>query len=126
MNPMPLVAGLLDGRQMVRHGLLAAIHVDAGEVGVDQLALFECRLDPSPVGVGVLIRAGDRVDADSLPCFSEALVFLWRPFEARLTKPGVGRPLLLSPFGRWLRRLFLLHLLLGIVVLDVLHVDGGI
>ena len=74
LNPMPLVACRLDGRLVVRHGLLAAIHVDVGKVGVDQLALVEHRLDPSPVRVGVLIRAGNRVDVDGLPCLGEALV----------------------------------------------------
>ena len=99
---MPLVAlaGRLDDRPMVRHGFVAAIHADVGEVRVDQLALVERHLDPSPIRVGVLIRAGDRVDVVGLPRFGEALVFLGRPLDARLARPGIVRPLLLSPFGR--------------------------
>lgn len=75
-DPMPLVAGRLDRRPLVRHGLVAAVHVDVGEVRVDQLALVERRLDSPPVRVGVLIRASDWVDADGLPRFGKALVFL--------------------------------------------------
>ena len=36
-DPMPFVAGRLDDRPMVRHGLRAALHVDGGEVGVDHV-----------------------------------------------------------------------------------------
>lgn len=74
LNPMPLVAGVLDGCPMVGH---------------DHLALVERRFDPSPVRVGVLIHVGDRVDTDRLPCFGEALVFLWRPLDARLARLAI-------------------------------------
>ena len=96
---MSLVAGRLDGRPMVRHGLVAVIHVDVGEVGVDQLVLVERRLDSSPVSVGILIQAGDRVDADGLPCIGEALVFLGRPLDARLARLVLGARFFFLSFG---------------------------
>lgn len=42
---MPLFAGRLDSRPAVRHRLIATVHVDAGEVVVDQLAFVERRFD---------------------------------------------------------------------------------
>jgi hypothetical protein len=44
LDPMPFVARLLDNAPVGRHGLLAAIHVDADEVGVAKLELVEHHL----------------------------------------------------------------------------------
>ena len=49
-GPMPFVARPLDTPPMVRHRLRAALHVDAFEVGVDELALVELGLDALPAG----------------------------------------------------------------------------
>ena len=106
---------------MVRHRLGAALHVDAFEVGVDELALVELGLDAIPVRVDALVRAGRRVEADEFPCFSEAFLLLGRPLDARLACPG--RPLLLlAPLRRCRRRLLLLLLLLLLWVLRFVHV----
>jgi hypothetical protein len=69
LDPMPFVARLLDNAPVGRHGLLAAIHVDADEVGVAKLALIERCLPPRPIVLGVLVSAGDRVHAQLLTTF---------------------------------------------------------
>ena len=68
---------------MVRHRLRPALHVDAFEVGVDELALVELGLDAVPVRLDALVRAGGRVEADDFPCFGEAFLLLGRPLDAR-------------------------------------------
>ena len=73
---------------MVRHRLGAALHVDAFEVGVDELALVELGLDAVPVRLDALVRAGGRVEADDFPRFGEAFLFLGRPLDVRLAGPG--------------------------------------
>ena len=83
-DPMPFVACPLDTPQMVRRRLRPALHVDAFEVGVDELALVELGLDARPVRVDALVRAGGRVEADDFPCLGEAFLFLGRPLDARL------------------------------------------
>ena len=84
LDAMPFVAILLDSRPMVRDGLLAAIHVDVVEFGIAQFALVEGRQHPCPIRVKVLVGAGTWVNADNLPRFGEALIFLRRPFDAGL------------------------------------------
>jgi hypothetical protein len=113
---------------VIRHGLRAAVHVDAGELRVDQLPFVELRLDPIPVRVGALVRAGDRVEADDLPRFGEAFVLSGRPLDAWLAGPGSALPLL--PLAHRRRRLLLLLFLVGVllVLLDELllgaHIGG--
>ena len=83
-DPMPFVARPLDTPPMVRHRLRPALHVDAFEVGVDELALVELGLDALLVRLDALVRAGGRVEADDFPCFGEAFLLLGRPLDARL------------------------------------------
>ena len=81
-DPMPFVARPLDTPPMVR--LRSALHVDAFEVGVDELALVELGLEALPVRLDALVRAGGRVEADDFPCFGKAFLLLGRPLDARL------------------------------------------
>ena len=83
-DPMPFVARPMDTPPMVRHHLGAALHVDAFEVGVDELALVELGLDARPVRLEALVRAGGQVEADDFPCFGEEFLLLGRPLDARL------------------------------------------
>ena len=78
-DPMPFVARPLDTPPMVRHRLRAALHVDAFEVGVDELALVELGLDALPIRLDALVRAGDQVEADDFPRFGETFLLLGRP-----------------------------------------------
>ena len=82
-DSMPFVARPLDTPPMIRHRLGAALHVDAFEVGVDELPLVELGLDAVPVRLQALVRAGGRVEADDFPCFGEAFLLLGRPLNAR-------------------------------------------
>ena len=83
-EPMPFVACHLDEPPMVRHRLRPALHVDAFEVGVNELALVELGLDARPVRFDALVRAGGRVEADAFPCLGKAFLLFGRPLDARL------------------------------------------
>ena len=122
-DSMPFVARQLDTPPMVRHRLGAALHVDAFEVGVDELALVELGLDALPVRLDALVRAGGRVEADDFPCFGEAFLLLGRPLDARLACPG--RPLLLLPFPRWSRRRLLLLFFINPLLLAVVELSSS-
>lgn len=67
-DAVPLVASLLDDVPAVRHGGVVAIVAAVLEVGVEEPSLVERRLDAQPVRLGALVRAGEGVDADRLPC----------------------------------------------------------
>jgi hypothetical protein len=58
----------------VRHGGVVALVAAVLEVGVQEPPLVVRRLDAQLVGVGALVRAGEGVDADQLPCLGKALV----------------------------------------------------
>ena len=80
---MPFVALRLDEPPMVRRRLRPALHVDAFKVGVDEFALVKLGLAAVPIRVDVLIRAGDRVEADDFSCFGEAFLLHGRPLGVR-------------------------------------------
>jgi hypothetical protein len=81
----------------MRHLGRVAIHVYFVECRIHELAFIERHLHPLPIRVGVLICAGDRVDAHCLPRLGEAFILRRSPLGpvAASSLLGCGLPLLL-------------------------------
>jgi hypothetical protein len=96
LDAMPLVARLLDESPMMRHPGRVAIHLYFLEREIHELAFIEHHLHPLPICVGVLICAGDRVDAHRLPRLSEAFILRRSPLWPAAASSLLGHGLPLS------------------------------
>ena len=86
---MSLVAGLLDDRPMVRHGLLAAVEA-AAKLWVNDAALIVGGLHTFAVVIHALVRADNHVQADCLPGLGDEYIFFVAPLDTRLGEKLLG------------------------------------